>query len=286
MQNIYSYSRATYTWSKLAFAALLALGTAATAQAQVLGYSPATAQNVRTTYTDLGSTGTVITTANNDDAASTAQEIGFSFTFNSQSFTQFTLSTNGFIKLGATGFSAPTLVNPLGSRDPADVNIIAPSSYIDLYGAQDQTANPTSFRVVTTGAVGSRVCTIQFKNLRDKATPGTPPAPDIPAQMNTMQFQIKLYEGTNVIDFVYGSWTASTGAATGQPFIIGLKGTGPSSADYLFAYKPSSQFPWSETTFNNPTTELLPHFVRNTFLPDAGRTYRFTPAPPNDAGVA
>ena len=38
------------------------------ANAQSLNYTPATATNVAGTYTDLGTTGTAITTANTDDA--------------------------------------------------------------------------------------------------------------------------------------------------------------------------------------------------------------------------
>ncbi|GGF17858.1 hypothetical protein GCM10011383_31650 [Hymenobacter cavernae] len=246
----------------------------------MLGYSAATAINGRATYTDLGNSGVAIATANIDDAVSDPQEIGFPFTFNGQPFTQFILSTNGFIKLGATPLSYPALLDPIESEESADVNIIAPSSYADLEGAADQTANPTSFRVATTGAVGSRVCTIQFKNLRDKTSASAP------GQMNTMQFQIKLYEGTNIIDFVYGTWTASTATPLGQLFIVGLKGSGVASSDFLLASKPSSATAWSTTTFANPAPQFLAHFVRNTFLPDAGRTYRFAPAPPNDANVA
>jgi len=52
----------------LGLTAALVSGVAAVAQAQNLSYPVAQASNSAGTYTDLGTTGTVITTANNDDA--------------------------------------------------------------------------------------------------------------------------------------------------------------------------------------------------------------------------
>ncbi|HXC05582.1 MAG TPA: hypothetical protein VNZ86_12560 [Bacteroidia bacterium] len=72
-----------------------------------LNYGPAGATNVTGTYTDLGTNGSVITTANFDDANSAPQNIGFTFTYNGTAFTQFVLNTNGFIKLGNTNPSQP-----------------------------------------------------------------------------------------------------------------------------------------------------------------------------------
>ena len=46
-----------------------------------------------TPYTDLGTTGSIISTLNTDDALSSAVPIGFSFTFNGASYTEFILST-------------------------------------------------------------------------------------------------------------------------------------------------------------------------------------------------
>ncbi|UYZ61708.1 T9SS-dependent choice-of-anchor J family protein [Hymenobacter weizhouensis] len=258
-------------------------------------YTTALALNVAGTYTDLGTGGTVISTPNNDDANSQPQEIGFPFSYNGTTFSRFVLNTNGFIKLGEAAPAANALNVLLNTTD---ANVLAPASGVDLEGAADQAANPTEFRVATTGAAGSRVCTIQFKNLRDKPT-GTGTTA-IPAQMSTMQFQIRLYEGSNTIDFVYGTWTATANTPTGQPFRIGLKGnalsngTTPTAADLAelsLVAKPSLSA-WSTATFANTTvsgTQTFPasHFVRNTVLPDPGRTYRFRAVlPATDAAVA
>ncbi|HEX8425355.1 T9SS type A sorting domain-containing protein [Hymenobacter sp.] len=257
-------------------------------------YVSAQGQNVAGTYTDLGTTGTAISTANTDDANSAAQSIGFSFTYNGAAFTQFILNTNGFIKLGAV---APTATNDTDALlNSTDANIIAPASGVDLQGAANQAASPTEYRVTTTGTPGSQVCTIQFKNVRDKATVFSNGTVD--PQFATMQFQIKLYEGTNTIEFVYGTWTATANPASDQPFLIGLKGNALSSGTTItqadlrelsLLFNPGAQF-WSTTTFTNVVTQggqnyLAGHFTANDFLPDAGRTYRFRVAPPTDAAV-
>jgi hypothetical protein len=264
-------------WRGLAVLGLLALAGSSAAQAQSLGYLASNAQNDVTTYADLGSAGTVITTPNTDDSNSAPQNIGFTFNFNSQPFTQFVLNTNGFIKLGDLAPSGQT--NAIGSIDAADVNIVAPISYADLYGALNQTASPTEYRVSTTGAAGNRVCTIQFKNLADK------PSATIPGQYATMQFQIKLYETSNTIEFVYGTWTATAAAATSQPFVIGLKGSSNAVANRVMTSKAAAAA-WSTTTFTAGSTgSLVGHFTTNAALPDPGRTYRFRTAQQNDAEV-
>ncbi|WP_426490272.1 T9SS type A sorting domain-containing protein [Hymenobacter sp. 102] len=250
-----------------------------------LPYTSGRAQNVAGTYTDLGTAGTVISTANLDDASSAAQDIGFSFSYNGATFTQFTLNTNGFIKLGATPATAANDVNILINN--TDQNVIGPATGVDLTGAADQTASPTEFRVSTTGAAGSRVCTIQFENLSDKAITGANP---VPSQFRTMQFQVKLYEGTNNIEFVYGTWTSSGNPATTQFFLTGLKGSSNDPADLSLTSK-NGTAAWSSTVFQNVvvinnTGYYAAHAAQNAVLPDAGRTYRFRAAQPNDASVA
>jgi hypothetical protein len=91
-------------------AAVLAALSSAPAFAQTnLDYKAASGVNTTGTYTDLGTTGTAITVANNDDANSAATPIGFTFNFNGTSFTDFSLNTNGFIKLGTTAIQAQVL---------------------------------------------------------------------------------------------------------------------------------------------------------------------------------
>ncbi len=308
MTQNYSKTRAITPWHKLALVGLLGLATGGVALAQEVGhpiavkraelvqhmkpgtansiaalpYPAGRAQNVAGTYTDLGTAGTAIATANLDDANSGAQDIGFTFSFNGASFTQFVLNTNGFIKLGNVALTNPADIYPLFNA--TDLNLISPVSGLDLVSAADQTASPTEYRVSTTGPAGSRVCTIQFKNLTDK--PATVGTTTIASQFKTMEFQLKLYEGSNNIEFVYGTWTSSGNAPIGRDLYIGLKGSSEAPDDLTLAFKSSSSTAWTTTIFQTVSgTSYAPHFVRNTFLPDPGRTYRFRTLAATDAAV-
>jgi hypothetical protein len=275
---------------QLGLTALLAGGATVAAHAQNLNYTVAGATNITTTYTDLGTNGTAITTANNDDANSAVQNIGFTFTYNGTSFTQFFLNTNGFIKLGATAPSA-TAMYPAESagtgatevfQSAADPNIIAPFNF-DLAAGS---AGNTEYRVYTSGTAGSRICTIQWKNVSDKT--GT-----YLNQLGNVSFQVRLYEATGVIEFVYGTATAGTNPDDYRFAEIGLKGTSFASGRIVQALNAPTS-PWSGATFADfsyvvANNTLVPFSFRKNLLPDAGRTFRFTPvapAPANDAAVA
>jgi hypothetical protein len=265
----------------LLLATLGLFGTRA-AQAQ-LSYPAAAAVNTTGTYTDLGTNGTVITTANTDDANSTPQPIGFTFNFNGTAFTEFVLSTNGLIRLGNTApstaslyyenFTGGTGVDPLGTagNTAANTNLIMPFNFDLVSGT-----SPAEYRVFTTGAAGSQVCTIQWKNVSDKADArGTTPAP---SQFANFSFQLKLYE-TGVIEFVYDAATPTTNTATSRFPSVGLKGSSNATNQITLALKSSGAAPWTATTFQNINYSNHNHDIANVAagLPDAGRTYRFTP---------
>lgn len=255
------------------------------ANAQNLNYSPASATNVAGTYTDLGTTGTAITTANTDDANSAATPIGFTFAYNGGSFTQFVLNTNGFVRLGAAAPSgtilypsqvSATIVDPLTSSDPADTNLLLPFNQ-DL--GPGNGAGGTEYRVSTTGTTGSQVCTIQWKNISDK-TDGK-----ADSQYANFSFQLKLYEGTNLIEFVYSTATASTGVAGPRFPNVGIKGAGVADNQTVLAAKNASSAPWSGATFITGSYTTFTLNYRANVGPDAGRTFRFAPVPANDAAV-
>lgn len=279
MQQAYSLPRA----SGLALAGLL-LAAAPAAQAQ-LTHGSANAQNVAGTFADLGTTGTAIATANNDDANSAAQNIGFTFNYNGASFTQFVLNTNGLLRLGSAAPSAANLfgqyenglqpsVAPITSTDPANVNLLIPFN-MDLEAAA---AGGTEYRVATTGTAPNQVCTIQWKNVSDKA--GN--APDGTAkQLASFTFQVKLYQTTNVIEFVYGSSTPVAVANDDFRFpTVGIKGSGSGGGQTVLANKEASSLAWSTTSFITGIYGQTTHNFRSTVRPDAGRTYRFSPCSP------
>jgi hypothetical protein len=278
-----------YTWGPkrslqlLGLAGLLLAGATA-ARAQTLTYTVGATTNLVTSYTDLAATGTTIATANTDDANSAAQDIGFTFVFNGASFTQFVLNTNGFLKLGSTAPTAAAMFtneNGTASTDPFQTAnnpyIIAPLN-IDL---KEGSAGGAEYRVSTTGTAPNRVCTIQWKNVQDKTQVAT-------TQIANMSFQVRLYETTNVVELVYDAATAGTGQPAGRLTQVGVKGSGFVTGQLVqMAKGPADD--WSAATpanfFSVSSTGLLNVFgIASVSLPDAGRTFRFTPstAPTND----
>ncbi|MBC7447365.1 MAG: T9SS type A sorting domain-containing protein [Hymenobacteraceae bacterium] len=270
-------------WRTAALGLLLASAATVPAHAQLL-YTAGAAENVAGTYTSLGAAGTAIaiTQGDPDDGNSAAQPIGFSFRYNGQSFTQFVLNTNGFIKLGSAPPSAINLFledntnaylgGPLSSTEPADNNIIAP------FNADLVPAGTAEFRVVTTGTAPNRVCTIQWKNVKDQITP---PAPYIASA----EFQVKLYEATRNIEFVYGPFTSAGSFTSFRPAIVGLKG----NTDFLTVFKASidsvQAADFDATNYDGVSAGI--HFnYRPTTLPDNGRTFRFNAPLDNDINIA
>ncbi|SDY48836.1 T9SS type A sorting domain-containing protein [Hymenobacter psychrophilus] len=292
MTKLYTKGRSTKAWRKLALLGLLGLATGA-AHAQSLNYTVANATNVAGTYTDLGTTGTAIATANTDDANSAATPIGFSFSFNGQSFTSFVLNTNGAIRLGAVAPSAADLfitqdqgstsTDPLTSTNAANTNILMPFN-IDLIAGT--AAGGAEYRVATTGTAPNRVCTIQWKNVSDKAGSGTDMAA---TQYASFNFQVKLYETANRVEFVYGAAVAGTGTPGARFPNVGIKGSGSSAGQTVLGARAGSTAAWSTTTFITGNYSALgyTHNFRSTTTPDLGRTYRFNQAPliANDVAV-
>ena len=285
-----SYNRKTWARSlqQVALIGLLAGATAGTTHAQTLNYAPSTASNVAGTFTDLATvpTSVVIPTANTDDANSAAQPIGFTFNFNNTAFTQFVLNTNGLIRLGSTApstaalyyenFSGGVGIDPLSAAAAAETNLLMPFN-IDL----QQGTGTAEYRVSTTGTSPNQVCTIQWKNVSDKSEPGTGAG----SQYDNFSFQTKLYENGN-IEFVYGAAVASANAVSTRFPNVGLKGSGIGTGQVTLALKAAPAAAWSTTTFIGQNYGAAAHNVDNTRLPDAGRTYRFAPAPSSDAAVS
>ncbi len=192
--------------------------------------------------------GNTMTTIQTDDQITTAQPIGFTFFYENVPFTQFRASSNGFISFNpllSNFFAFNDLAsNPVGGqRRP----FIAPL-WDDLSGAGGTALYQT------TGTAPNRVCTIEFRNWRWQYG----------ATAAGISFQVKLYETTNVIEFIYRQQAGALSAPTAS---IGL-GSGTNSV-YL-SLNNSGTSPTASSTVN--TTNI-------STKPATGQIYRFTPGP-------
>jgi|GEM_PF-826564 len=295
MTNSYNRAGLTPRLRNLALLALLAGGTGA-AYGQSLPYTAPNVTNRTGTYTDLGTTGTVITTTSFDDANSAAQSFGFNFVYNGTTYTDFVLNTNGFIKLGTTAPAAPffstyaqepSLGGPLNS---AETNVILPFN-TDLEAG----SSTPEYRWAVTGTSPSRVLTIQWKNVSDKGRAGAAGAGTIDKQYANFSFQVRLYETTSQIDFVYGTATPATTTVNNANFVVvGIKGSGTALDQAITAIKPSN-IPWNQTTFqqgpyiaasNALNIRRAPIITGGQVIPDAGRTFSFSIPVPTDAATS
>lgn len=203
-----------------------------------------------------------------DEGAANNIVLPFTFNYNGLNYTKCHASTNGFLALGnqaldtfnvywannlATGPVNGTDNDSRGSRP-----IIAPL-WDDMWGAA------TGYiRYTTTGTAPNRVFTVQWLNAKWTWT----------AAAAGISFQVRLYETTNVIEFVYRQ---QTGATSGAGASIGLSDVFTGSGNFLSLGGVTSAATISTTT---ETTNIATK-------PASNFTVRFTPIaiPATDAGV-
>lgn len=120
---------------------------------------------------------------------------------------------------------------------------------------------------VTTGTPGSQVLTVQWKNVQRWSGSG-----------DILNFQIKLYEGTNVVEIVYNN-TASSQVTTSSTIQVGLKGT-IMPVDYNNRTA-TAAIGWSASTAGTANTSTIPFrgsaATGGIVVPANGLTFTWTP---------
>lgn len=204
------------------------------------------------TYNSISYSGNSVATWRNsdqwtaDDNRSYPIPIGFDFWYNGVRYTELSISINGFADFSSS--SADGTIgsdrtgrdydsdNPSHNRLSNTTGLKAWNALAPIYGdmsTQNQ-EDPlgTSFKYLTSGVQPNRVFTVEWINLSvwDQINSGT-----------SYNFQIKLYESSGVIEFVYGDMTA--GSATLQ-YKCGINAAdlsgGLSSAVLRIQYSPNS----------------------------------------------
>lgn len=199
----------------------------------------------------------------NDDAASPVTNLPFEFYFMGVRYTQFSASSNGYIRLGGTAVS--TTQYTLGATSVPLITALGSDLEVSPSGR-------VHFKV--TGTAPNRVVTVEFLNMTiiyDGAATGVDGT-----------YQVRLYENTGAIQFVYGSMNrnASTGfnSANNQQFI----GFSSNTGDNNFAVVNASNVVATTGTLTGNLFPLnAPIASLNSAADGLRRTYTFTPPIPN-----
>jgi len=204
-----------------------------------------------TTYADIVG-GTAISGVLVDDGTSAAINIGFTFNYCGTDYTQVKACSNGWITFN-TAVTSATWTN-----SQTDLTTIKPA-LMPLFDDLAGWGTGAAASYVLTGTAPNRVFTVEFKNWNWRGSSGNPP---------NISFQVKLYETSNVVQYVYRQETAAgnPGGAT-----IGI-GDNAGTAGYLVLNNASASPTASSTSF---TTNIVAK-------PATGQVYQFKPLPAFD----
>jgi hypothetical protein len=226
-------------------------------------------RNTNNTFSSVSATGTTISSwknqSNTDDNLSTAQPIGFNFVYENGTYSSFLVSTNGFITLNTT---TPAIGNGGGvygyqnNLSLADGSLILAPFYDDLVcqgNSQLQSGLNTCIKYSLSGSVGNRILTVEWTGMETYGNAGP-----------NLNFQVKLYEGTNNIEFVYGTMESFNGTQNHiYSYTCGINAiylTGTAQPGELL-----NQLTANTRNFgNNPVNNL-------NGIPDCNSLIRFTP---------
>jgi hypothetical protein len=253
-----------------------------------------------------------------------ALPIGFTFFYNNNSYTNFSICADGFI---AMGNSVSQVTAPISSNSGSN-NVISAFGR-NLIGTHSVNGNITSGSAIITGIsqtggiqVGSRifgtgipisatvlsktansltlsnnatittssaVCT-QFTGEIRYETNGSPGSRTLIVEWKNARsfgvinqvynFQIRLNENNNSIDFIYGDCNFAGEVTSPEPQ-VGLRGN--SSADYNNRAS-TVAFNWNNTVAGSSANASLP-ITAATIAPVTGRTYTWTPPAPTSTDI-
>jgi hypothetical protein len=193
-----------------------------------------------------------------DEGIANGIPIGFTFRYNDTNYTTINANTNGFASFRTlTPVTDPAnqyyYASDLGYGPAAPTNarpLLAPLwDDLDLYSTAD-------LKYITTGVAPNRVFTLEWGKVYW----------DIAAVDLNIEFQLKLYETTNVVEFQYHRLSGAVGSAASAA--IGITATDTGTGKYL-ALTDASASPVATSTQNVYTINTKPA---------EGQIYRFTPA--------
>lgn len=191
--------------------------------------------------------------------------IGFNFTFNNNVYDRFGINNNGWIGFGQSTLTPnPVVITNTGSNyngissasgAPAILQHRVAGLSRDLQG----NGTNSTLRVETIGATPNQVCVIQWANYKKYGTNGTG---------DDFSFQIRLYETTNRVEVVYGTFVNNANAGTAE---VGLRGA--SNADYNNRIVTATN-PWNVSIPGTANNSVV-NYNNSGLVPTSGQIYRW-----------
>ncbi len=231
----------------------------------ILAVSGVTAQISKFCFTATSGTytqntgGTDVDLIEQDDNNVQNIPIGFTFNYIGNNYTQGSVSSNGWFSFtNGNPSDANSAGNNIATTTAGLVNTLYPL-WDDLDGANGIGSGTASYR--TTGSVGSRIFTMEWRDWRWNYN----------ATNAVISFQVKLYEGTNIIEYIYRREAGNiitTGTGYSQGASIGLTDITGGSTHYLSLNNSGA----------NPTVSSTVPTNNITAKPATNQIYRFTPS--------
>ena len=193
-----------------------------------------------------------------------ANTIPFSFNFDGVAYTSCIISTNGYITFGATA-PTTTIYTPLSSTVAYSGAASAMGGNLNAYFFTGNAAQTGEIRYQTLGTSPNRVFVVQYKNFKTFATSGTTFGP-------VLNFQIRLSETTNAIDYVYNV-SGSFSTASLQVGIRGANNTFPTNVKNRTVVSTTNT--WAASVPGTANTSTCQ--VSSTTIPVAGQVFHFAP---------
>ena len=189
--------------------------------------------------------------------------IGFNLTFNGFVYDRFAVNANGWISFGSSA-STPSVninssssYNPLSSTSTTTTNDLV-ARFAPL-GRDLQSQVGGEIRYELSGTSPNQVLTVQWTNYRKYAATG-----------DSYNFQVKLYETTNVLRAIYGTMTSSGTSTTVQ---TGIRANPANVASNFNSRTTTTD--WSASTASATVANSMT--LSASVFPASGLTYTWTP---------
>ncbi|KAA9325508.1 T9SS type A sorting domain-containing protein [Hymenobacter busanensis] len=226
-------------------------------------------RNTGVSYTSIQSTGTSFTgwssTSSTDDNVSGSTAIGFGFQYLGQTVTNFRVSTNGWLSFNTAQVPSGTdnYANTLGN---GSANTMLAPFWEDLVlqgnAGTAAALAAAKLKYQLNGTAPNRVLTVEWAEMETFNNPGP-----------NLNFQVKLYEGVNAIEYVYGNMSGFDGSNNyTYSYSLGLSGPSASNGQYLAQQVPNAAYFLNSnaTTANTGANALA-------IVPSCNSSIRFVP---------